>query len=147
MTKKRHSFSYELFKDKCKEHNLKITPQRISVYEELFSSPDHPNADVIFRKVRKTFPNISFDTINRTLLTFAKIGIVRIVEGSGEPKRFDSDIDNHHHFRCMKCNRIIDFQNKFYDNIKIPEDFKKQFTVLNKRVVLEGFCNKCKKTF
>lgn len=146
MEKKDKNFSPDFFKAKCKEHGLKNTPQRSAIYKELLKSKDHPNADIVFRKVRKTFPNISFDTINRTLLTFAEIGIINIVEGYGDPKRFDPDIDNHHHCRCMQCNRIIDFQNNLYDNIKIPEEFKKQFTVINKRVVLEGICNKCKKT-
>jgi len=50
---------------------------------------DHPSADNIYRRLVKKGPNISFDTINRTLLTFSKIGIVNIVEGYGQTKRFD----------------------------------------------------------
>lgn len=133
------------FKAKCKERGLKTTPQRFAVYKELLRSDDHPHADVVFRKVRKIFPHISFDTINRTLLTFAEIGIVNIVEGYGEPKRFDIETDQHHHFRCIKCNSIIDFQSKACDNLKIPNDLEKQHTILSKRIVLEGICDKCRK--
>lgn len=131
------------FKHKCREHNLKSTPQRTAIYEELIRLKDHPAAGTIFKKLRKIFPSISFDTVNRTLLTFAETGIVSTVEGYGEPKRFDPDIESHHHFRCLKCNRIIDFHHKSFDKIKIPEDIQRQFTVLNKRVLLEGICDKC----
>jgi Fur family peroxide stress response transcriptional regulator len=93
----------------------------------------------------KKIPNLSFDTVNRTLLTFSQIGIANIVEGYGQPKRYDPNIDTHHHFRCIKCHSIIDFQNKAYNNITIPEEIQKEFTVLNKKVVLEGFCNKCRR--
>ncbi|GBE02174.1 peroxide-responsive repressor PerR [bacterium BMS3Bbin06] len=89
------------------------------------------------------FPNISFDTVNRTLLTFARVGIVNIVEGFGDPKRFDPDNASHHHFRCLKCNNIIDFHSKSCDNVKVPEEIKGQFVVLRKRVCIEGICDQC----
>ena len=139
-----NQISMDSFREKCKSNNLRITPQRTIIYQELLSSKEHPSADVIFKKVRKTFPEISFDTVNRTVLTFAKIGIINIVEGYGDSKRFDPDINNHHHFRCIKCGSIIDFHNKPYDNLKVPEEIENQFTVLRKKVYIEGICTKCK---
>ncbi len=133
------------FKDVCRKHDLKMTPQRFAIYEELIKSKLHPSADMIYKKVRRTFPNISFDTVNRTLLTFSKIGIIHAVEGHGAPRRFDANLEKHHHFRCMKCDNIIDFFHTSFDQIKIPYKLKKQFTVLNKKVVLEGICKKCLK--
>lgn len=135
----------DIFYQRSKEHRLKITPQRTAIYEELLKAKDHPTADVIYKRIVKKIPNISFDTVNRTLLTFSKVGIVNVVEGYGQPKRYDPDIDIHHHFRCIKCNNIIDFYNKKYDDIKVPEEMSKKFTVINKKVVLEGFCNKCRR--
>ena len=135
----------EVFYLRARKHGLKITPQRIAIYQELLKAKDHPSADIIYRKLVKKIPNISFDTVNRTLLTFSKIGIANIVEGYGQPKRYDPYIDTHHHFRCTQCNRIIDFHSKVYDNISVPEEIQKQFTVVNKKVVLEGLCDRCNK--
>src|SRR4030066_1866053 len=134
----------DIFYRRSKENGLKITPQRSAIYQELLKAKDHPSADMIYQRIVKKIPNISFDTVNRTLLTFSKIGITNIVEGYGQPKRYDPDIDKHHHFRCIQCNNIIDFYNKEYDNITVPEKINKQFTVINKKVILEGLCNKCK---
>jgi Fur family peroxide stress response transcriptional regulator len=134
-----------IFYQRAKKNGLKITPQRTAIYQELLKARDHPSADIIYKRIIQKIPNISFDTVNRTLLTFAKIGITNIVEGYGQPKRYDPDMNNHHHFRCMQCNSIIDFHNKNYDNIAVPEDIKKRFTVINKKVVLEGLCDKCRK--
>jgi Fur family peroxide stress response transcriptional regulator len=129
----------------CRKHGLKITPQRIAIYQELLKAQDHPSADIIYRKLIKKTPNISFDTVNRTLLTFSEIGVAHIVEGYGQPKRYDPDVNLHHHFRCTQCNRIVDFRNKAYDNISVPGEIQKQFTVFNKKVVLEGLCDRCNK--
>src|SRR4030042_3792666 len=135
----------DIFYRISKENGLKITPQRTAIYQELLKAKDHPSADIIYRRLVKKIPNISFDTVNRTLATFSKIGIANVVEGYGQSKRFDPDITIHHHFRCVQCDTIIDFHNKAYDNITVPQEIQKQFTVWNKKVVLEGLCNKCKK--
>ena len=137
--------SLDQFKQRCADHNLKVTPQRTTIYEELLRSKEHPTADLIYQKVRKKLPNVSFDTVNRTLLTFSKLGVIRVVEGYGEAKRFDPDLKPHHHFRCIRCNRIIDFQERSFDEIKVPKNISKQFTVLHKKVVLEGVCESCQK--
>ena len=135
--------SIDLFRNKCRKHGLKVTPQRTIVYTELLKATDHPSIDTILDRVRKFLPNISFDTVYRTLLSLSRIGVINIVEGYGGSKRFDPNIAPHHHFRCTNCHRIVDFYNEYYDNIKIPKDIQEQFTVLNKKVVLEGLCKQC----
>jgi transcriptional regulator len=59
----------ERFYKKAKEHGLKITPQRTAIYRELLKAKDHPSANIIYREIVKKIPDISFDTVNRTLLT------------------------------------------------------------------------------
>jgi len=135
----------DFFRGKCRENNLKITPQRIVIYQELLKSKDHPNAEALHKRVKEIIPDISLDTVNRTLLTYFKIGIINLVEGYGEARRYDPHIANHHHFRCVNCHSIIDFDFKPYDDIIIPGDIKKAHTVLSKKVLLEGYCNKCRK--
>lgn len=127
----------------CRHHQLKITPQRVGIYRALIQSDKHPTADMMFRTVQEDFPNISFDTVNRTLLTFADIGVVDVVEVFGGPKRFDPDIDDHHHLHCLACGKIIDFENDAYTNLDVPASIAGTFKVLSKRVVLKGLCDAC----
>ena len=134
----------KMFYDKCAEKGLKITPQRSLIFDELSKATDHPTADAIYKRVRKSLSNISFDTVYRTLLSFTEVGIVNLVEGSGEQKRFEPNLHQHHHFRCIKCHTIYDFENDAYNDIVVPETVRKQGVIINKRVVLEGICSKCK---
>jgi Fur family peroxide stress response transcriptional regulator len=135
----------DAFQLRCHEVGLKVTPQRMTVYKTLIESKEHPSADTLYQKVRKIFPNISLDTVNRTLLTLNEIGAAFIVEGSGDAKRFDGNLKSHQHFKCIKCKRIIDFHHKPFDDIPVPKNLTKKFTVLKKTVYLEGICNLCKK--
>ncbi len=136
----------DLFLRKSKENGLKITPQRTSIFQELLKAKDHPAADDIYKRIVKKIPNISFDTVNRTLSTFSEIGVIKVVEGYGQAKRYDPDPGMHHHFRCVRCGRIIDFHSKDYDSIAVPDEINKRFTVTSKKVVLEGLCGRCGKT-
>ena len=135
----------DIFQTKCRAAGLRVTPQRTIVYQQLVKSKAHPSADMLYRKVRKILPNISLDTVNRTLLTLAEIGAANIVEGSGDVKRYDGQLDNHQHFKCVKCKRIIDFCHKPFDNIKVPATIRRKFAVLRKTVYLEGICDACQR--
>jgi len=137
--------SLDLFRKKCRENKLKITPQRIVIYRELLKSKNHPHAEALYKRVKKIIPDISLDTVNRTLLTFSKIRLVKNVEGYGDPRRYEPDLNNHHHFRCVKCNSIIDFEYKPYDDMPVSPEIKKRFRVTDKKVLLEGYCDKCLK--
>ena len=135
----------DAFRVRCRAAGLKITPQRVAVYKALIESKEHPSADMLWQKVRETLPNISLDTVNRTLLSLAKAGVVFIVEGSGDVKRFDGNLETHQHFKCIKCKRIIDFHHKPFDNIPVPKSIGRRFTVLKKTVYFEGICDICRK--
>ncbi|MFP4308269.1 MAG: Fur family transcriptional regulator [Desulfococcaceae bacterium] len=133
------------FEEICRKHGLNVTPQRAAIYKELISSREHPSAVAILERVRKTFPNISLDTVNRTLLTFHKIGLARVVESSGDPKRFDPNLEPHHHFRCMSCGVIVDFQHDGYDRLDVPPEIAEKYLIREKVVHLKGICDSCRK--
>ncbi len=132
------------FAGQCRQAGLKVTPQRIAIYRELLKTNEHPSAEMLYEKVKKVFPSISLDTVNRTLLTLNEIGVAFTVEGSGDARRFDGGLDKHQHFKCVKCKRIIDFHHKPFDNIKLPAEIRKKFKVLRKTVYLEGLCDLCR---
>jgi len=133
----------EQFYSACKKHNLKITPQREAIYKVLITDRTHPTADAIWNKVKKYCPNISLDTVNRTLIKFAELGMIDTVTCSGKGKKYDPNSKAHHHLKCIKCGEITDFYNDTYDSLSIPGDVIKKFTVLKKKVELTGVCSKC----
>jgi Fur family peroxide stress response transcriptional regulator len=139
--KENHFFE---FKDLCRKSDLKITPQRVVIYEILSSTDEHPSAETVYKKARRIMPNISFDTVNRTLNTFSDIGAAFIVEGTGDVRRFDAGLGVHQHFKCVKCKRIIDFHYKEFDNVHRPAELEK-FDILKSTVYFEGICDVCKK--
>ena len=130
----------DCFVDRCRKAGLRVTPQRVAIYRVLAGSTDHPSAEMVYRQVKTDLPSVSFDTVNRTLNSFDELGVAFTVEGSGDARRFDGNIDGHQHFKCIKCKSIIDFHHKPFDDIELPSEVEGQFTVLRKTVYLEGLC-------
>jgi Fur family peroxide stress response transcriptional regulator len=133
------------FRHACRQHRLRVTPQRFAIYREIVRLKTHPSAEKVFRIAKRRFPDISFDTVNRTLLSFVRIGILDLVEGSGNSRRYDPNLAAHHHLHCVKCGAVSDFNCRAFDRLEIPPEVHQGFTVLGKRVVLQGICTKCSK--
>lgn len=134
---------FEEFRKICRENGLNVTPQRIAVYEALAGAKNHPSAEEIFRRLVADFPELSLDTVYRTLNTFAQIGLIRIVEGYGEARRYDPDTQPHHHFRCLKCSRIVDFESPEFSRLKVPDVLQRKYRITGVKVVFEGLCEEC----
>jgi Fur family transcriptional regulator, peroxide stress response regulator len=134
----------DMFIQNCRHRGLKVTPQRMAVYKTLVESKEHPSAEMVWGSVRRLFPGISLDTVNRTLLTLAEIGSAFIVEGSGDVRRYDGQMDNHQHFKCVKCKKVFDFHYEPFDDIKMPASITTKFRILRKTVYLEGICEVCR---
>ena len=134
---------FEHFRTICRTNGIKLTPQRLLIYEELLNTNEHPSTDMVYQWVRKKIPSISLDTVNRTLLTFCDIGIAKLVAGTGNSKRFDGNLEQHHHFECMKCKKMVDIHHETYDQLPIPQEFQDKFNVLRQIVRLEGLCDTC----
>jgi Fur family transcriptional regulator, peroxide stress response regulator len=136
----------ELFRSKCKEHGMRVTHQKVMIYEALLGSLDHPSPEQIYEKLKKNVHGLSLDTVYRTLSVFHEMGLVDLVDGFGSARRFDPMLEKHHHFRCIKCGTIIDFTSDDYDKIEIPKDIARQCKVIKLQVTIEGLCKKCLKT-
>ena len=133
----------ESFREKCRQRNISITPQRVAIYSVLMDAKDHPGAEDIYNRIKITFPDISIDTVYRTLFTFSQMGLVDKVEGYGEARRYDPDLKPHHHFRCTKCNKIVDFHKESFNKLQVPAEISKKYHVSSVKVVAEGLCDKC----
>jgi Fur family peroxide stress response transcriptional regulator len=126
-----------------RSHNLRVTPQRLEILKQIQRTEDHPSATELHRRVRRKFPNISLDTVARTLEQFAKIGICRWVEGYDDVRRYDGMMERHHHFHCIRCKRILDVRPEALEEPPLPSLRDERFKVIDFRILLEGICKKC----
>ena len=84
------------------------TQQRQVVLEELKKVSSHPTAAELYEITRRRLPKISLGTVYRNLELLAQMGRIRKLEIGGSEARFDGDVAEHYHVRCVHCGRVDD---------------------------------------
>ena len=90
------------FKSESRAAGVKLTHQRLEIFREVAASLDHPDADAIFREVRRRVPTVSLDTVYRTLWLLDDLGLIRTLGPRRESVRFDANLEHHHHYVCVR---------------------------------------------
>jgi len=125
------------------DSNMRLTIQRQIILEELKKVKSHPTVDEMYDMVRKRLPRIGLGTVYRNLDLQAKLGIIRKLEVDGKQKRFDGDITQHYHIRCIKCNRVDDIFIKMERGLEKSAASCCDYKILDHHVQFSGICSKC----
>jgi Fur family peroxide stress response transcriptional regulator len=133
------------FVDGFKCSGVKVTHQRLEIFRELARSCDHPDAEKIFRGVRRRVPTISLDTVYRTLWSLVDLGLITILGSHLRRARFDANMSPHHHFVCMNCGMTRDFYDEQFDRLTVPATVETMGTVEGTHVEARGLCVRCAK--
>ena len=130
---------------KLKEHDFRLTPQRLAVIKLLAVSEGHPSVERIYETVRAEFPTISIATIYKTVNLLKQLNEVLELGFPDGSNRYDgNNPDPHPHVICTRCKKIID------PNLGSLKDLKKEvakktgFHILNHRVDFFGTCRDCR---
>ena len=91
-----------------KAKGLRVTPQRMAVFEALRSRKDHPSVEMVHEQVRKAFPTISLNTVYTTLNALEEVGLIRRIDAGDSLCRYDGNAVPHLHIVCTGCLRVDD---------------------------------------
>ena len=127
----------------CEDVGIKLTHQRLAIYKEILVAKEHPSAELIYKRLRKTIPTIAIDTVYRTLSTFGKLGIIKKLSVMGERALFDVNLDLHHHFVCTHCKKVQDIYWPEFDSLAPPETAKRTGQIISRHLEIRGICNDC----
>ena len=111
-------------KNKLSEKGLKITPQRMSILEAIYSI-NHPTADDIINFIRQKHSNIATGTVYKVLDTFVQKGLIKKITTDKDVIRYDGLLIHHHHLHNSDSEMIKDYIDEELDEI-LTEYFKKK---------------------
>ena len=132
-----------VFRELSRQNGLKLTHQRLEIFNVLSSMRDHPSAEDIFDEVKKRIPTIAFDTVYRTLSLFERHGLISKVNYLEGRIRYDSVTERHHHLICTRCRKIEDFHWPELDQLRIPSETRHWGRIEKKYLELRGLCQDC----
>ena len=133
----------ERFERLCRERGLRITPQRMAVYQALAEDPSHPSADRLFETLKPRLPALSLMTVYRILESFENAGVVRRVSTTGGVSRFDANVAPHQHLVCRRCGRMSDYHAEGLEALPFPSGELAGFLPYEIDVRIVGLCARC----
>ena len=128
-----------------REKGLKVTPQRIAVYNMLINTTEHPNAEMIYKTLEPTNPTMSLATVYKTLDFFKQLGLVQELNVGEGRSRYDAVVDWHPHTVCTCCGKVGDLHMDALKNVSQKLAPELDFEVEMEQLILYGKCSECRK--
>lgn len=122
------------------------TRQRQVVLDELKKLTSHPTAGELYEIARRRLPKISLGTVYRNLELLTQMGVVRKLQISGAEARFDGDLDQHYHVRCVRCGRVDDVHGVPGDFVRTDFESLNGYDIIGHCLEFLGVCPACKGT-
>lgn len=126
--------------DSFRRRGLKITPQRVAIFEALQRDAGHPTAVTIHARVSADMPSISLRTVYQTLNDLVAMGEIQCHGIGLSAIRFDVNVDDHHHLLCNRCGEFTD---TYLDVSGLEPADLGGFNVTRTSVILHGTCGRC----
>lgn len=144
------SFETEYLRMKLYEHNYKMTPQRKEILQVFSDDPDnkHLSAEEVHEILREKDFDFGLATVYRNLELLNELGILSKIDFGDNCARYElSNIDtqahNHHHLICMKCKKVIEFEEDWLDELEEFISESANFKIVNHEVKFFGLCSDC----
>ena len=116
------------------------TLQRQIILDAVNSLGNHPTAEEVYLHIIKTHPTISKATVYRNLASAVDNGEISDVGVFYGAMRFDHRKDEHYHFVCDRCKKLIDVP-RF--DLKANLTPLSDLTVKKVEVTFRGLCKDC----
>lgn len=130
--------------DAFKPKKLKLTPQRIAVYEMLKSTKSHPSAENIYDVIKERYPTMSLATVYKTLKTLVTIELVQELNVGEGNFRYDASSISHPHIMCLQCGRVDDIDKADLSSVNETIKSFTNYKVLSSKIYFYGLCPECK---
>jgi Fur family ferric uptake transcriptional regulator len=137
-----------LIKKLIEKNGFSYTRQRKLILEQFFLADRHLSVEEIYERLKKN--NIGLATIYRNVKIFSGLGIVKeiVVDGvSYYELKIYSRKPLHLHFQCVKCNDIIDIDERkvsleYLKLNKAIEDIN-DLEIYDVDIMFIGLCKRC----
>jgi len=131
---------------KLREHEFRITPQRLAVVRILAASAGHPSVERVYETVRREFPTTSIATIYKTVHLLKQINEVLELGFPDGSNRYDGNKPfPHPHVICVRCQKIIDPDLESLKDMTAEVANETGFDILTHRLDFFGICGDCKR--
>ena len=121
----------------------KHSKKREAILEALRCAKDHPSAEMLYSRLKGTYPDLSLGTVYRNLAFFINDGEITSVGAVAGQERYDADTSPHAHFICRLCGRVLDVETPALERMDEAVERETGGRVLRHALSFPGECAEC----
>ena len=136
----------EVFREFVRKKGLRNTPERETIIEEIFATHDHFDVDELYLRLKNKQKKISKPSIYRLIPYLLECGLIQEAYFEDGHLHYEQIYGHGHHchLRCVKCGRIVEFQEDYLTTLEERLADKYGFSPQGHKFEVFGYCPECK---
>lgn len=129
-----------------RDQGIKVTPQRRGIIQVMAAAGRPLTVQEIYQQVKESFPEMSQDTVYRTLDLLVRLEIavpLHLADGQASRYELQNPENPHHHLVCLGCGESFCLRSCPLTHLQLPEAVELNFTVKQHALEFYGYCEKC----
>lgn len=123
-----------------------MTASRLAVLAAVQGSGQHRDADAIAEAARRQIGTLSTQAVYDNLHALEEAGLVRRIQPSGHPGRYEARVgDNHHHLVCRRCGLTADVDCVIGAAPCLEPSAASGFAIEEAEIIFWGLCPHCRR--
>jgi Fur family ferric uptake transcriptional regulator len=137
-------FDVSTVKQSLRSAGLRVTAPRLAVLLAVVGEGAHRDVESIVKAARERLGALSTQAVYDNLHVLEDAGLVRRIQPSGHPARYEARVgDNHHHIVCRQCGFTADVDCVVGARPCLEPSANHGFIVQEAEVIFWGLCPNC----
>ena len=130
--------------DYLKKAELRCTPQRKAIVEELLDTSGHFSTDGLHRRLVEKGMDVSRSTVYRTVSVLQENGLISEVFRSHGCAHYERATGHHDHLLCVKCGKVMEFREERIEKLQRRVCRQFDFEAVDHQLRITGICRECR---
>lgn len=134
----------KIFSAYLEQNNLRKTPERFAILDEIYKRNDHFDAEALYRQMLSRDVQVSRATVYNTLEVLVSCNLVSKHQFGQNQAMFEKSYGfrQHDHLICIDCSRVLEFCDPRIQQIQTTMGELLNFKINHHSLTMYGSCRK-----
>lgn len=134
----------KLFSDYLDTNNLRHTPERFAILDEIYSNEGHFDVESLYISMRNRNYRVSRATLYNTIELMSRCNLLVKHQFDNKMAQYEKAFNAaHEHLICMRCKTVIEVSDEGTRQLVTQIAYNQQFNISHHALYIYGVCQQC----